>query len=336
MELILILPPIIAFIVAFFTLPSWIRGAKNAGLEGKDINKHENPPVAEAGGVVVIAGAIIGILIYVALKTFYFKSPNNLIEIFAIICSIMMLAFIGVIDDILGWKIGLGKKVRLVLCIFAAIPLIVINVGSTNISIPFLDVVNLGLIYTLVLIPIGIVGASTTFNFLAGYNGLESSQGIILLAALSIVAFFTGQSWLALIGLCLVASLIAFYFFNRFPAKVFPGDVMTYPIGGMIAIMAIVGNMEKIAIFFFIPYILEVILKSRGRLNKQSFGKPNRDNSLEMPYDKIYGMEHFSIWFLKKIKKDRKVYEKDVVYFINLIQIAIIILGFIIFRNAIF
>jgi hypothetical protein len=66
--------------------------------------------------------------------------------------------------------------------------------------------------------------------------------------------------------------------------------------------MAILGNMEKIAIFFFIPYIVEVILKSRGRLKKESFAKPNKDNSLEMPYNKIYGLEHFAIWALKKIK----------------------------------
>ena len=176
----------------------------------------------------------------------------------------------------------------------------------------------MGAIYPLILIPIGIVGAVTTFNILAGYNGLEAGQGILIIGALSVVAFFTGSSWLTLIGICMVVSLAAFLFFNKFPAEVFPGDVLTYSIGALIAIFAILGNFEKIAIFFFIPYIAETFLKLRGKLKKQSFGLPQKDGSLEMPYKKFYGLEHFSIWFLKKIKN--KVYEREVVY-LSLIHI---------------
>ena len=201
-------------------------------------------------------------------------------------------------------------------------------------SLPFLGVTDIGLLYPLFLIPLGIIGASTTFNFLAGYNGLEARQGVLIIGALSIVTFLTGYSWLSLIGLCMIASLLAFYFFNKFPARVFPGDVLTYPVGALIAIMAILGNTERIAIFFFIPYIIETFLKLRGKLKKQSFGNPKKDNSLEMPYNKIYGLEHFSIFILKKFKKI--VREKEVVYFINAMQIIIIILGFVIFKKHIF
>ena len=106
---------------------------------------------------------------------------------------------------------------------------------------------------------------------------------------------------------------------------------MTYSVGMMIAAMAIVGNVEKIAVFFFIPYILETILKLRGKLVKQSFGKPNKDGSLEMPYDKIYGLEHLAIKILKKIKSSKKAYENEVVLLINGFQILVIVLGFVIF-----
>ena len=82
------------------------------------------------------------------------------------------------------------------------------------------------------------------------------------------------------------------------------------------------------ALFFFIPYILEVILKLRGRLNKESFAKLNEDGSLEMPYDKVYGLEHLAIKILKKVKPSRKVYEYEVVNLINLFQLAVILIGF--------
>jgi hypothetical protein len=55
----------------------------------------------------------------------------------------------------------------------------------------------------------------------------------------------------------------------------------------------------------------------------------NKDGSLEMPYKKIYGLEHLAIYILKKFKKN--VSEKEVVYLINGFQILIIILGFLIF-----
>jgi UDP-N-acetylglucosamine--dolichyl-phosphate N-acetylglucosaminephosphotransferase len=334
MEPLLIAPLILSFFITLLFLPSWIKRAKMAGLTGKNMNKYEKAEIAEGGGITVITGFLAGILFYIALKTFYFNSTGNLIEIFALISSIMIISFIGMIDDVLGWKIGLSKRVRLFFLFIAAVPLMVINAGESQIGIPFMGIVNLGLIYPLIIIPLGIMGASATFNFLAGYNGLEAGQGIIIIGALSLVAFFTGSIWLTVIGLCIVTSLFAFLLFNKYPASILPGDVLTYPLGALIAIFAILGNFERIAIFFFIPYIIETFLKVRGKLKKQSFGLPQEDGSLDSPYKKIYGLEHFSIWFLKKIKK--KVYEKDVVYFIYAIQIITIAIGFIIFRGFIF
>lgn len=344
MDVIPLISVIISFLVSWFILPRWIKRAKFIGLSGKDMNKRSKPDVAEFGGIAVIAGFTLGLLVYVAIKTFYFKDTLETIKIFAILSVVLILAFIGMVDSLLAaisrcgpggknWRKGLRKRYRILLCLFAAIPLMVINAGHGVVSLPVLGEVDLGWIYPFILIPIGITGASTTFNFLAGYNGLEAGQGVLIIGALSIVAVLTGNSWLALVGLCMIASLLAFLKFNWFPAKVFPSDVLTYPIGALIAIFAIVGNMERIAIFFFIPYIIEVALKSRGKLVKQSYGVPNKDNSLEMPYEKIYGIEHFAIWFLKKVKK--RVFEKDVVYLVYTLQILVIIIGFVVFRKGI-
>lgn len=320
MEPILFATVFVGFFVTLFFLPIWIKRAKKAGLTGRDINKNGENDVAESGGINVLLGFILGVLSYVAIKTFYFQNNESLAEIFVLLCVVLIVAFVGLMDDILGWKIGLSRKVRVFFLFFAAIPLMVINAGeSTMMGIDF------GLYYPLLLIPIGIVGVTSTFNFLAGFNGLESSQGIIILSALSYVSWITGNSWISLMGIIMVSCLIPFYIFNKTPAKVFPGDVLTYSVGALIGIMAILGNMEKIAIFFFIPYILEVVLKLRGKLKKESFGKVKPDGSLGLRYDKLYGLTHVSIYLLGKIKK--KVYEQDVVYLINGFQMVIILIG---------
>jgi UDP-N-acetylglucosamine--dolichyl-phosphate N-acetylglucosaminephosphotransferase len=329
MEPLILFTIFVSFFCTYLIVPFWIRKAKQIGLVWEDMNKPKREKsVAGSGGITVVIGAIIGILLYIAIQTFYFKSSDGVsIQIFAMISTLLLIAIVGLIDDLFGWKKGgLSKRSRIILILLSAIPLMVINAGDSTMM-----GINLGILYPLLIIPIGVLGATTTFNFLAGFNGLETTQGIIILLGMSILTYITGNPWLSVVALCLVASLIAFYIFNANPAKVFPGDILTYVIGASIAAIAILGNVEKIAIFFFIPYLFETLLKLRGGLKKQSFGKPKEDGTIEMPYDKIYGLEHLSIYLLKKIKPSKKVYENDVVYLINFFQIFIIILGFILF-----
>jgi UDP-N-acetylglucosamine--dolichyl-phosphate N-acetylglucosaminephosphotransferase len=329
MEPLILITIFLSFFCTYLFVPFWIRKAKQIGLVWEDMNKPKREKnVAGSGGITVVMGAMIGIFLYIAIQTFYFKTSDGIsIEIFAILSTLLLVSGIGLIDDLFGWKKGgLSKRSRIILIFLSAVPLMVINAGQSTVM-----GINFGILYPLLIIPLGVLGATTVFNFLAGFNGLETSQGIIILSALAIVTYITGSSWLAVVALCIVASLLAFYIFNANPAKVFPGDVLTYAIGASIAVIAILGDSEKIALFFFIPYFIEMILKLRGKLKKQSFGKPNKDGSLEMPYDKIYGLEHLAIFILKRVKPSKKVYENDVVYLINGFQIVIILLGFALF-----
>ena len=325
MEPLLFVVMFISFFCTFLLMPYWIKKAKSNGLIGKDMQKVDKREVAEGGGLVILFGFALGILLYIAIRTFYFKSANGiLINIFALLCVLLLSSFVGIVDDLMGWKKGLSKKIRILIVLFSAVPLMVINAGNS-----IMMGIDFGILYPLLIIPLGILGATTTFNFLAGYNGLEAGQGILILFALAITTWLTGNSWLSVIALCMVAALFAFYIFNMYPAKIFPGDILTYSVGALIAVIAILGNIEKIALFFFIPYIIETGLKIKGKLKKESFAEVNEDGSLELRYKKIYSLTHLSLLILKKFKD--KVYERDVVYLIHGFQIAIIILGFLIF-----
>lgn len=326
MNPIIVLAIFVSFLITFISIPYWIKKCKQFGLTGKDLHKLDKTIVAEGGGLMVLFGLTFGILIYVAFQTFYLNSQEHTVEIFALLCVLFIAGGLGTIDDLLGWKKGLSKRARIMIMIFAAIPLMVINAGQSNVM-----GIELGLLYPLLLIPFGMMAVTTTFNFLAGYNGLEAIQGILLLSALGTATYLTGNPYLGIVAACGIAALIAFLIFNFIPAKVFPGDALTYSIGAMIASIVILGNIEKIGVFFFIPYILEVMLKVRGKLTKESFGKLNSDGSLSLPYEKIYGLEHLAILVLKNVKPSKKAYERDVVLLINSFQLLIIILGFWIF-----
>jgi UDP-N-acetylglucosamine--dolichyl-phosphate N-acetylglucosaminephosphotransferase len=299
------------------------------------MNKYSRQKVSGSGGIVVVLGFLLGVLLYVAYLVFYIDSKVHLVELFALMSSLLILALIGFIDDLLGWQHGgLSRRSRIVLVAIAAIPLVVINAGKSSVAIPFFGTLNLGLIYPFIVIPIGIVGATTTFNFLAGFNGLESGQGILILTASAVVAYLTGSYWLVVIALCMVVALSAFLIFNFFPARVFPGDALTYTVGGLIAILCILGNYEKIAVFFFIPTILEFLLKARGKFIKQSFGKPAAGNFLELNYQKLYSLNHVAIAAMNRL--NIRATERRVVFSIWAFQIIVILLGFIIFRGGLY
>tara|TARA_Y100000310_G_scaffold341930_1_gene442953 strand:+ start:37266 stop:38285 length:1020 start_codon:yes stop_codon:yes gene_type:complete len=330
MDYLLLIAILVSLVSTLLFLPRWISKTRKIDLTWRDMNKFGHPKnVSASGGIIVVFAFAISTLIYLGLKTFIYAPSIHQTKILAVLAVVLFYALIGLTDDLLGWKHGgLTKRSRILLAILASIPLAVINAGNSTVSLPFFGGINLGIYFPLIVVPLAVAFVATTYNFLAGFNGLEAGLGIMILSFASFVAYVTGSPWLAVIGLCMVASLIVFLFFNWFPAKVFSGDVMTYAIGALFISMAILGNFERIAIIVFIPFAIEAILKVlRGKGRKHSFGKPDKDNHLEMPYKKIYGLTHFSIWFLKKIK--RNATEVRVVFLIYIMQLVFILLAII-------
>jgi UDP-N-acetylglucosamine--dolichyl-phosphate N-acetylglucosaminephosphotransferase len=300
MHRILFLSLLLSFLSTFLVTPLWIKKAKKAGLVGRDMNKSGKPEVAEMGGICVAAGFLVGVFFYIGIITFYLNGGDFIsLYLFACICTILIIANVGMMDDILGWKIGLRQWQK-----------------------PVFGPVDFRIFYPLIIIPIGIAGAANGFNMLAGYNGLEAGLGIIILSVMGFVAWQSGLGWVSILAFCMVFALIAFLRYNWYPAKIFPGDTLTYSVGALIACVAILGNMERIAIILFIPYYITFILKAQSRFKAESFAKVNKDNSLDMPYKGIYDLTHLAIFVLKRMKK--KVYERDVVMFILGIELVIV------------
>lgn len=324
MDWLLLSSVLISFILTVISLPIWIRACRKIGLTWEDMNKFDHPKnLAASGGIVVMMSFILGVLFYIALKTFLYGGQARSLEIFALLTVVLILGIVALVDDMLGWKHGgLPMRIRLGLAVAASIPLVVINAGTHVMDFPFLGMVDFGIIYPLILIPLAIVACSTVFNMLEGHNGLGAGQGILILSFLSFVSYYTGSAWLGVVGLCMVGALAGFWIFNKVPAQVLPGDVLTYSVGAMIGCMAILGNFEKIAFIVFLPYVAEVVLKVRGGVRVHSFGKPQKDGTLKMFYGKVYGLTNFAIYVLGK-----RATEKKVVYFIHVIQIIFILIA---------
>ena len=318
MKFVLLLSIFIAFFIVYFLSPWFIRYLTRIGLVVKDQHKEGKPLVPLSGGLPVFTGIFFGIMFVIFVQTFYYDSTDRLIDLLAFATSLFAITFIGFFDDLLIRKdkeesTGLRQWQKPLLTAIAAVPLMVINAGETVIGVPFFGAWDVGLLYPIVLIPLGVIGASNMINMLAGYNGLETGLGLIYIGNLSIYAYVHGSEVAALIGLITCAALFAFLFFNWSPAKLFPGDSLTYLLGGVLASMAIIGNIEMAALIISIPFFIEFFLKARGRFKKQGYGVYFKDGKIKSLHDKIYSIPQF-------FTIDGKFTEKQVVFFCFFIQ----------------
>ncbi|MGB9675012.1 MAG: MraY family glycosyltransferase [Candidatus Nanoarchaeia archaeon] len=289
------------FFASHILTKGWIFAAKKFGLVGKDMNKAKSVSCAEAGGIAVLFSTIFGIFFYVFFKTFIWRSATHFVEVLAIACTLLLAGFLGFIDDILGWKKGLAQWQKPLFTIPIAIPLAVLNASQTNLTIPFFGNVDFGLYFPLILVPVAIVGASNGFNMLAGLNGLEAGMGAIILGTLTII-LLKSAPWLALLTCLCTASLLAFLLFNWYPAKVFPGNCLTYTIGALIGAVAILSDATTSAIILFLPYFAEFVLKAKSKFKGESFGVPLQDGTLKPP-EKISSLTHIFMRFAKTEKR---------------------------------
>ena len=263
------------------------------------------------GGIAITFGYILGILLILG-----FLNSYDIYHIMAALICVLVISLIGIIDDLFE----LRQAVKIILPLFAAIPLMITEAGNTTMSI-LGHPINFGYIYFLILIPIGIMAASNLTNMLAGFNGLETGLGIISSLTIIILALIHKKTEILIILLPLLGSLLAFYIFNKYPAKIFPGDSGTLIIGCVIAASVIVGDFESLGSYVMILYIINFliyIINIRSfRKNNWKFGYCDKKGYIHPPDKKCWG----NVYYL--LPKFFKLKEKSLVRLIFLIQIII-------------
>ncbi|MFH1978678.1 MAG: glycosyltransferase 4 family protein [Candidatus Aenigmatarchaeota archaeon] len=274
-----ILVLVAAFIVTYLVTPIFIKKLTKAGITASDIHKPNKPKVPEMGGLAILFGFSAGVLLATPFLT------TGLISVFAVLSSILLLGLIGICDDIFGIR----QKTKMFLPVFAAIPLMVIQAGIHTMNLPLVGLVNFGIIYPLILIPLGITVVSNSFNMLAGYNGIEAGTGFIACGFVGLLGFLSGNMGVTVLMFSMAGACLAFLMFNKYPAKIFPGDVGTFAIGAALAGTVIIGNIEGVGAIIILPHIINGIITTVDILR----GKPIQKfaevkNGILVPPEKKY------------------------------------------------
>ncbi len=259
---------LVAFIVTFLIMPFVIRSMKRRGIVGIDVHKINKPEIAEMGGLGLLFGVTIaGLVLFLGSGLIGFGLFDFRILVF--LAVLLIAGLIGVIDDLKS----LGPKVKPILTMIACLPILLFTwfLGTTPPFLPayvpapylpFLGATRLTIVYPLILIPLAIAITSNAVNMSDVFNGVMPLTTTIMFVALLIASLFMMAIGISEAGLgfmfcsIMIGSLLAYYYYNRNPARVFAGDTGSLLVGAAIGAVAIMGRLEIIAIVALLPAIM--------------------------------------------------------------------------------
>ncbi|MFW9820023.1 MAG: hypothetical protein ACFFE5_10475 [Candidatus Thorarchaeota archaeon] len=228
---------IIGFLTTYFILPTLIKFMKRKGYVGIDIHKTAKPEVAESGGISMIIGITLSLIFLII----FFPNFSNEAVIFLL--TVLLAGLIGFIDD----RKRLRSRYKIILSIFSGTIIFLANLlGFITIdspTIPFIDRTRLTIIYPF-LVPLIVAVFTNTVNMLEGYNGEGSGTCLIAVCFLFICSIIWNSAEGVLFTIPVIAVIFAFFLFNKFPSKIFPGDTGTLAMGAMIASIMLFGSLE--------------------------------------------------------------------------------------------
>ncbi|KAE8592359.1 hypothetical protein XENTR_v10018737 [Xenopus tropicalis] len=249
-----------------------------ARLYGTDMNKMTKEPVPESQGV--ISGAVFLLILFFFIPVPFLSCfveeqckefpHHEFVALIGSLLAICCMIFLGFADDVLN----LRWRHKLLLPTAASLPLLMVyftTFGNTTIVVPkpfrpLLGLhVDLGILYYVYMGMLAVF-CTNAINILAGINGLEAGQSLVI--AGSIILFNIAE----LNGdfhddhLFSLYFLIPFFFttlgllyHNWYPSRVFVGDTFCYFAGMTFAVVGIVGHFSKTMLLFFIPQVLNFL-----------------------------------------------------------------------------
>jgi phospho-N-acetylmuramoyl-pentapeptide-transferase len=252
------------------------------------------------GGVIILAGIILGVLLWAKLTNFYIQLA---------FLTTLWLGFVGAIDDYLKtvkkYKKGLIGRYKIMGQIL--IGLIIggliyfnndyISLGiNSNTSLPFFK--NLEIDFWWFYIPfviIVITGTSNAVNLTDGLDGL--AIGLIAIALLAFagmsyvsgnikfsdylsIIYLPGTGELTVYCLAIVGAAMGFLWYNAYPAQVFMGDTGALSLGGTLGTLAVLLKKEILLLLIggvFVAEAFSVIIQtSYFKYTKRRYGEGRR------------------------------------------------------------
>jgi len=177
---------------------------------------------------------------------------------------------LGAVDDLVGVRrVSTGILARQKLLwqtIFAAITALALHfaLDLRSVALPGVpEKINIGLWY----VPIAmflVVGFSNAVNLTDGLDALAGSLAALAFAAYGVIAFLQGQIWLVAFDFTVVGAILAFLWYNAYPAELFMGDIGSLALGATLVVVALMTGqwlLLPVVGFMFVAEATSVMLQ---------------------------------------------------------------------------
>ena len=254
---------IFSFIIVFLLMPKWINLQKNIFPKGQPIRTDGPSSHVIKEGTPALGGVLIllSIVINTILWTNNFSKFNYLV-----IISIILFGLLGFTDDYLKIKFrkGISSKLKFFIQILITFFLLyLINqyiINLTSLYLPFFKSFSLELGYFYIIFAIFvIIGSTNATNLTDGLDGLVSMPLIFVFLTFAVFSYIIGNAIysdylllnyvpssgeLVIVCTASIGALLAFLWYNSYPAEVFMGDTGSQSLGGSLAIISILLKQE--------------------------------------------------------------------------------------------
>ncbi len=210
-------------------------------VEGGGRNAHEGF-TPNVGGMAIFVGLLLSnqyLLFYFfdSFQNFEISSDfENHIKAYIIITGGSIVMFImGIIDDISELSSYFRFFIQLL------VSFLIVFVGDLRIDnfYGILGLQQLPEIFSIIFSISVIIFIINSFNLTDGLDGLAASLGLFILTAFAIIFYTNGKYFDCTLACAGLSSLLAFWLYNRPPARIFMGDGGSLVIGFIIACCAI-------------------------------------------------------------------------------------------------
>lgn len=304
---------LLGFVATVTLIPAFRSHFIAARLCGQDLNKLSRQQIPESQGV--ISGAVFLIILFCFIPFPFLNCfveeqckafpHHEFVALIGALLAICCMIFLGFADDVLN----LRWRHKLLLPTAASLPLLMVyftNFGNTTIVVPkpfrwILGLhLDLGILYY-VYMGLLAVFCTNAINILAGINGLEAGQSLVISASIIVFNLVELEGDYRDDHVFSLYFMMPFFFFttlgllyhNWYPSQVFVGDTFCYFAGMTFAVVGILGHFSKTMLLFFMPQVFnflyslpqlfQIIPCPRHRMPRLN----TKTGKLEMSYSKF-------------------------------------------------
>lgn len=272
---------IVAAALTMVIMPAWIKLLKRTHV-GQQVRADGPESHLVKQGTPTMGGVIM--LVAVIVTTLLVATPS--LELASALVATILIGALGLFDDaskvVHERSLGLTPKGKLIgqFAVSILFTLVVVNVChvAPTVQIPFLPVIDLGVLTTTLPIAGGIdipwlyavfcaillAGMSNAVNLTDGLDGLAAGTVMVSMLVMGAIAYASDILPLAVFGATIAGACVGFLWFNAYPADIFMGDTGSLALGMALGCIAMITKAEIVSLIIgglFVAEALSVVIQ---------------------------------------------------------------------------